>query len=225
MMAGERLTPEQQQRVESVLRFIHREVLRLAPSADNALREDLLQAGRLGASVAASRFRAGEGKRFLSYAAPYITGEIKDAMNGETRQSRIKARADRASRERLSELPEFETSALDPKEAFQLLQTEAHRQLAAMAAGVAGSAPRPDEAAEETEIRAIAAQSVEEAINLLGPRARSIFEAKYREQADNRTLEQIAASLDVSVSTARREHDHLLDTIAAVMHRRGVTGR
>src|SRR5262249_38846174 len=80
------LSEERQALVTSVLRLIERKVTELAPWATDDVREDLVGAARVGATVAAARFESSHGTRFTSYATPYICGAIKNYLIAEARE-------------------------------------------------------------------------------------------------------------------------------------------
>jgi RNA polymerase sigma factor (sigma-70 family) len=217
------LTAERQALVTGVLRLIERKVTELAPWASGVVREDLVGAARMGATVAAARFSSSYGTRFTSYATPYICGAIKNHLTAERRQRLVlREAAGLAGREFMAEQPDDFKVIWDDRETnLRKLETLAERLFAAMMAGVAGAAvATPEEAVLELGAEERAVAIVHQAVSASPGIERRIYTMRYEE---GHALVAIAAALGVAERTVRRHHEALLDRITALLHEGGIT--
>ena len=221
-----KLTADQQHLVLSVLRFIELKVNMLVPQAVGARRDDLVQAGRLGAADAARRFDDAMGTRFLTFAGPHIVGRILDHLRKERREEEIRRvgkiagsqalrAASAAGRRHLAEEP-GDMDVRDAPEALnrERLRESARRLLAAMTAGMAVFPSTPEEDAIGVESRQAARRIVSETLGQMSERERAVFTGRYVEGKD---LKDIAAETQLGLNTVRRCHEAFLDRVHAAL--------
>jgi RNA polymerase sigma factor (sigma-70 family) len=216
------LTPAQQQLVTSVLGLVGSLVNQIWPYAETRDREDMVSAGRLAAVRAAARYDPGSGTRFSSYAHPYIAGAIVDWTRRERTQKNVKRGASAAARGFVAETSD-EFNVMWSGEATNrgLLETYTARLLASMAAGVAMAAPGLEDELAGLEDQRRAVTLVRAAVERMNEVERKLVQLRYGE---GRTMQEIAGALGVSMSTARRWHEALLNKIEEELRERDVTG-
>ena len=219
-----KLTTDQQHLVLSVLRFIELKVNALVPQAAGARRDDLVQAGRLGAADAARRFDDAMGTRFLTFAGPHIVGRILDQLRKERREEEIRRvgkiagsqalrAASAAGRRHLAEEP-GDLEVRDAPDALnrERLRESARRLLSAMTAGMATAPSTPEDDVLGAESRRAARRVVSDALGQMSERERAVFTGRYVEGKD---LKDVAAETKLGLNTVRRCHEAFLDMVHA----------
>ena len=60
--------------------LLHQLTMRLCPYGPDSAREELMQAGAIGLMQAAQRYDRAKGVRFITYAVPWVLGEMRGAL-------------------------------------------------------------------------------------------------------------------------------------------------
>jgi len=215
------LTPAQQQLVLQAMGLTEALVSTLAPRVSEDDRNDLIQAGDIGAMEAALGFDPGVGVRFTTYAYSFIAGAILDVLKKDRKYRKWMREASLEARRFAAETPDRFNILWDPDEANESrLRIYAVRLVAAMIAMVAQSAGTPEEDVAEVESCRIAVQVVRAAYEGMSEDERRLYTLRY---VQGKKLKDIAAEMGVAEITTRRHHQALLDRIAAVLHEREVT--
>ncbi|MGK4004215.1 sigma-70 family RNA polymerase sigma factor [Sorangium sp. So ce1036] len=215
------LNPEQQALVKDVIGLVRARVEQRAPYARPEQKEELLAWGHYGAVVAASRFDPALGVRFTTYAYGFIDGEILDCLRRERQQRRLQRAASWAARSFVAETSDrFDVIWDDEATNGARLADYARRLVGAMALGVVEAGDTLDDAAADVEDRRRAIELVRGAYAALGEADRRLYALRY---VEGLPMHAVAAGLGVSLSTARRRHDALLDRLAAALLEGGVT--
>ncbi|XXX80205.1 sigma-70 family RNA polymerase sigma factor [Sorangium sp. So ce134] len=216
----EPLRPEQQALVKDAIGLVRARVAAHAPHARPEQREELLAWGHYGAVVAASRFDPALGIRFTSYAYAYIDGEILDCLHRERQQRRLHRAASWAARSFVAETSDrFDVIWDDDATNSDRLAIYARHLVASMVLGVVEAGDTLDDAAVDVEERRRAIEIVRGVYDALGEEDRRLYALRY---VDGLPMHAVAAGLGVSLSTARRRHDALLDRLAAALLEGGV---
>ncbi|AUX23592.1 uncharacterized protein SOCEGT47_041190 [Sorangium cellulosum] len=214
------LSSEQQALVKDVIGLVRARVEQRAPYARPEQKEELLAWGHYGAVVAASRFDPALGVRFTTYAYGFIDGEILDCLRRERQQRRLQRAASWAARSFVAETSDrFDVIWDDEATNGARLADYARRLVGAMALGVVEAGDTLDDAAADVEDRRRAIELVRGAYAALGEADRRLYALRY---VEGLPMHAVAAGLGVSLSTARRRHDALLDRMAAALLESGV---
>lgn len=217
---GGPLSPEQQALVHEVSGLVRARVAERAPYARPEQREELLAWGHYGAVVAASRFDPALGVRFTSYAYGYIDGEILDCLRRDRQQSRLRRAASWAGRSFAAETSDrFDVIWDDEATNKRRLERYARQLVTSMVLGVVEAGDTLDDLAADVEDRRRAIEIVRGLYAALGEAERRLYALRY---VEGLPMHEVAARLGVSLSTARRRHDALLDRMAAALVEGGV---
>ncbi|KYF84309.1 hypothetical protein BE20_51165 [Sorangium cellulosum] len=217
----EPLSPEQQALVKEAIGIVRARVAFLAPHARPEQKEELLAWGHYGAVVAASRFEPAFGIRFTSYAYGFIDGEIRDCLHRERQQRRLYRAASWAARSFVAETSDrFDVVWDDDATNSDRLARYARHLVASMVLGVVEAGDTLDDAAVDAEDRRRGIEIVRGVYDALGEEDRRLYALRY---VEGLAMHAVAAGLGVSLSTARRRHDALLDHLAAALLEGGVT--
>ncbi|KYF75954.1 hypothetical protein BE11_23805 [Sorangium cellulosum] len=220
-MPPEPLSPEQQALVKDAIGLVRARVAELAPHARPEQREELLAWGHYGAVVAASRFDPAIGNRFTTYAYGFIDGEILDCLHRERQARRLHRAASWAARSFVAETSDrFDVIWDDDATNRDRLARYARHLVASMVLGVVEAGDTLDDAAVDVEDRRRAIAIVRGAYDALGDEDRRLYTLRY---VEGLPMHAVAAGLGVSLSTARRRHDALLDRLAAALLEGGVS--
>ncbi|AGP35446.1 hypothetical protein SCE1572_13470 [Sorangium cellulosum So0157-2] len=215
------LTPEQQALVVGAIDLVRARVAELAPYARPEEREELIAWGYWGAVDAASRFSPARGTRFTTYAYAFIAGEILDCLKRERKVRRLMRAASLAARTFVAETSDrFDVIWDDEATNTGKLADYAMKLVATMVLGIVEAGDSLDDVAIDVEDRRWAIGHVRDVYAALGDADRRLYALYY---VDQRPMHEVAAELGVSVSTARRRHDALLDRVTAALVERGVT--
>lgn len=214
------LNAEQQRLVVSVLRFIEHRIHQIAPRLRGPARDDLVQAGRLGAARAARRFDPSRGLHFLSFAGPYIGGALADHLRRERQQSAPIHAASLAGRAFLADEIDPIDILTEPEDHRRRLDTLAARLLSSMIAGMAETAPSAEDTIIDRQTRRLARETIEHTLARVGEGERALYKGRY---VEGRLLHELTGELGVSLATVRRQHERFLDENARALHARGVT--
>ncbi|WP_437899524.1 sigma-70 family RNA polymerase sigma factor [Sorangium sp. So ce124] len=215
------LTPEQQALVKEAIGLVRARAAALAPHARPEQREELLAYGYTGAVLAASHFDPARGVRFTSYAYSWIDGEIRDGLLWERKHRRLHVAASWAARSFVAETPDrFDVAWDDEATNSARLARYAMRLVKAMVLGVVEAGDTLDDTAVDVEDRRRAIEIVRGVYAALGEEDRRLYALRYVERLP---MDDVAKGLGVSLSTARRRHDALLDRMAAALLEGGVT--
>lgn len=214
------LTPEQQALVKEAIGLVRARVAAHARYARPEQREELLAHGYAGAVDAASRFNPALKVRFTSYAYTFIDGAILDALRWERKHRRLHRAASWAARSFVSETSDrFDVAWDDEATNRGRLADYARRLVKSMVLGVVEAGDTLDDAAADVEDRRRAIEIVRGVYAALGDEERLLYALRYVERL---SMHAVAAGLGVSVSTARRRLDALLDRMSAALLEGGV---
>ncbi|WP_437977699.1 sigma-70 family RNA polymerase sigma factor [Sorangium sp. So ce295] len=218
---GGPLTPEQQALVAEAIGLVRARVAVYAPHVRPEQQEELLAYAYTGAVMAASRFDPAHGVRFTTYAYAFIDGEIRDGLHRERQHRRLHRAASWAARSFVAETSDrFDVAWDDEATNGGRLARYARHLVKVMVLGVVEAGDTLDDAAVDTEDRRRAIAIVRGAYDTLGEEDRRLYALRY---VEGLPMHAVAAGLGVSLSTARRRHDALLDRMAAALLEGGVT--
>ncbi|KYF92897.1 hypothetical protein BE17_21330 [Sorangium cellulosum] len=217
---GGPLSPEQQALVKEAIGLVRSLAATHAPHARPEQREELLAYGYTGAVLAASRFDPARGVRFTSYAYSFIDGEIRDGLKWERKHRRLHVAASWAARSFVAETSDrFDVAWDDEATNSGRLRRYAMHLVKSMVLGVVEAGDTLDDTAADMEDRRRAIEIVRGVYAALDEAERHLYVLRYVER---KVMEDVAAGLGVSVSTARRRHDALLDRMTAALLEGGV---
>jgi len=189
-------------------------------------RETLLGPGTLGLYDAARTYREEEHPAFAIYARHRILGEMLDAVGADNVPTRERVeRIVQRAYERFAAREAEEADRLDDAEEETVGgDHEAGDDAAAVAffAGVLeAQGSTPEGILDELEGQEATFEMILDALDTLPPLERRVIHLVYR---DGLTLDEVAAEIDVSPSTAQRRHAKALRKLRGFLVWRGVAG-
>lgn len=194
------LNAAQRRLVQEHIRWACEVVRRLAHRYRALLsEEDAKQLATMGLSKAAQSFEPGTGVPFAGYALKAVQGAVRNAAGVEKRFHGPLLRDAISWTEQEDWMEETDADALDK------LYARAGQAAAAMVFGIAGMRTHGLATGGEDEaLRAIVHKRVHEALATVPERPREVIARRLLGEQD---IRQVAAEMDISTSTVRRDYD------------------
>lgn len=211
-----RLTPEQQRLVAdnaSLVEVIAKDLVQ--GSARAVPIAELVAVGRDGLVRAALAYSADRKVAFRTFAWSRVSGAMRDLIRRDARRAAVAKRAWRGV-EDFAEMARSDGSAMDSDEKVMAdIDTAGREAMDSMlfALGLP-AAPSPEDEYLDRELRA----ELIEAVRHLPTDFQRVVEARFGEE---RELDDVAAALNLSSSTARRRQSEAIQRLRALLEARG----